>query len=168
LTIDNSTAENNTTIYTISESPLDGKVIWVGTDDGLVQVTRDGGGSWTNVTDNIPDLPSGLWVSHVEASPHEKGTAHLTVDGHRSGDMNTYVYRTTDFGQSWESIVGEGLASFAHVVVQDLVNPDLLFAGTETGRYITPSADDLWEGLFPSGRSQGASLRGNFTMLKRR
>ncbi len=144
LTIDNSTAENNTTIYAISESPLDGKVIWVGTDDGLVQVTRDGGGSWTNVTDNIPDLPSGLWVSHVEASPHEAGTAHVTVDGHRSGDMNTYVYRTTDFGQSWESIVGAGLESFPHVVVQDPVNADLLFVGTETGVYISLDGGQQW------------------------
>jgi photosystem II stability/assembly factor-like uncharacterized protein len=144
LTIDNSTAENNATIYTISESPRNRKVLWVGTDDGLVQVTRDGGESWTNVTASIPDLPEGLWVSHVEASPHEEGTAHISVDGHRSGDMSTYLYRTTDFGQSWESIVGEGIESFAHVVVQDLVNPELLFAGTEYGLYLTLDAGNRW------------------------
>jgi len=144
LTIDNSTAENNTTIYTISESPKNSKVLWVGTDDGLVQVTRDGGESWTNVTANIPDLPGGLWVSHVEASPHEEGTAHLSVDGHRSGDMNTYLYRTTDFGSTWESIVSEGIESFAHVVAQDPVNPDLLFAGTEFGLYVTLDSGSRW------------------------
>ena len=144
LSLDNSTAENNATIYSISESPLNSRVIWVGTDDGLVQVTRDGGQSWTNVTVNIPNLPAGLWVSHVEASPHEEGTAHISVDGHRSGDMNTYLYRTTDFGQSWESIVGEGIESFAHVVVQDLVNPELLFAGTEYGLYVSLDSGDRW------------------------
>ena len=144
LTLDNSTAENNTTIYTISESPKNSKLLWVGTDDGLVQVTRDGGESWTNVTANIPDLPEGLWVSHVEASSHEEGTAHMSVDGHRSGDMNTYLYRTTDFGSTWESIVSEGIESFAHVVAQDPVNPDLLFAGTEFGMYITLDGGNRW------------------------
>ena len=144
LTIDNSTAENNTTIYSISESPLNGQVIWIGTDDGLVQLTRDGGESWMNVTESIAELPPGLWVSHVEASPHDEATAHVTVDGHRSGDMSTYVFRTTDFGASWESIVGEGLEGFAHVVVQDLVNPDLLFAGTESGVFITLDGGQQW------------------------
>jgi photosystem II stability/assembly factor-like uncharacterized protein len=144
LTIDNSTAENNTTIYAISESPKNEKVIWVGTDDGYVQVTRDGGESWTNVTANIPDLPAGLWVSHVEASSHDEATAHVTVDGHRSGDMTPYVYRTTDFGATWESVVGDGLEGFAHVVVQDLVNPDLMFVGTEFGLYITLDRGMQW------------------------
>lgn len=144
LTLDNSTAENNATIYTISESPRNSKVLWVGTDDGLVQVTRDGGESWTNVTANIPDLPQGLWVSHVEASSHEEGTAHVSVDGHRSGDMGTYLYRTTDFGSTWESIVSEGVESFAHVVAQDPVNPDLLFAGTEFGLYVTLDGGNRW------------------------
>jgi len=144
LTIDNSTAENNTTIYTISESPRNADLIWVGTDDGLVQLTRDGGETWTNVTANIPDLPAGLWVSHVEASPHDEALAHVTVDGHRSGDMNTYVYRTRDFGQTWESIVGEGLESFVHVIVQDPVNPELLFAGTESGIYISLDSGQQW------------------------
>jgi photosystem II stability/assembly factor-like uncharacterized protein len=143
LTIDNSTAENNTTIYSISESRLDGNVIWVGTDDGLVQLTRDGGETWTNVTANIPDLPAGLWVSHVEASPHDKGTAHVTVDGHRSGDMATYVYRTTDFGATW-SPIGEGIDGFAHVIVQDPVNPELLYVGTEFGLFLSLDSGGQW------------------------
>ena len=80
----------------------------------------------------------------MEASPHDEATAHVTVDGHRSGDMNTYVYRTRDFGATFESIVGQGLDSFAHVIVQDLVNPQLLFAGTETGVYITLDSGQQW------------------------
>jgi hypothetical protein len=96
------------------------------------------------VTANLVGLPAGLWVSHVEASPHDEATAHLTVDGHRSGDMTPYVYRTTDFGATWESITGEGLEGFAHVVVQDLVNPDLIFGGTEFGLYSTLDAGMQW------------------------
>ncbi len=94
LSIDNSTAENNTTIYTISESPKNGEVIWAGTDDGHLQVTRDGGKTWTNVMKNVPGVPAGTWVSRVEASPHEEGAAFATFDGHRSGDMATYVFKT--------------------------------------------------------------------------
>ncbi len=144
LTVDNSTAENNTTIYTISESPVNGDVIWVGTDDGYVQVTRNGGETWANVTANIPELPQGLWVSHVEASPHVEAGAHLTVDGHRSGDMTPYVYRTTDYGQSWEALATDAIEGFAHVVVQDPVVPDLLFLGTEFGLYITVDGGKQW------------------------
>ena len=144
LSIDNSTAENNTTIYTISESPRNGAVVWVGTDDGLVQVTADGGGGWNDVTANIPDLPAGLWVSHIDASPHDEASALVTVDGHRSGDMATYVYRTTDFGESWTSLATDDIEGFARVAVQDPVNPDLLFLGTEFGLYISVDGGAKW------------------------
>ena len=144
LTIDNSTAENNATIFTISESPLSTDIIWVGTDDGYVQVTRDGGANWTNVTTNVPGLPQGLWVSEVEASPHAEGTAFVTVDGHRSGDMSTYVYKTDDFGASWTSIAGEVIEGYAHVVRQDTVNADLLFVGTEMGLWISIDGGEQW------------------------
>ncbi len=144
LSIDNSTAENNTTIYTISESPENGDVIWVGTDDGLVQVTTDGGGGWTDVTANIPGLPAGLWVSHVEASPHDEAAALVTVDGHRSGDMATYLYRTTDLGRSWTPLASDEIEGFAHVALQDPVNPDLLFLGTEMGLYISLDGGGRW------------------------
>ncbi len=119
-------------------------MIWVGSDDGLVHVTRDGGGSWTDVTANIPELPAGLWVSHVEASPHAAAAALVTVDGHRSGDMAPYVYRTDDFGSSWTSLVTDEIEGFAHVVVQDPVNPELLFLGTELGLYITVDGGARW------------------------
>lgn len=144
LTIDNTTAENNTTIYSISESPMNTEIVWVGTDDGNVQVTQDGGGSWTNVRANFEGVPDGTWVSHVEASPHEEGTAHVTFDGHRAGDMTPYIYRTTDFGQSWTALATEDVLGFAHVVVQDLVNPELLFVGTEMGLYLTVDGGQQW------------------------
>jgi photosystem II stability/assembly factor-like uncharacterized protein len=92
LTVDNSTAENHNTIYTISESPVEEGVIWVGTDDGNIQVTRDGGESWTLVSEDLPgELPERTWVSEVFASPHSAGTAFATVDGHYVGDMSTHV-----------------------------------------------------------------------------
>ena len=144
LTIDNSTAENNTTIFIISESPKNAEVIWVGSDDGLVHLTRNGGADWTDVTSNIPDLPAGLWVSHLEASPHDEGGALLTVDGHRSGDKTTYVYRTSDFGESWTSLATDDIEGFARVAVQDPVNPDLLFLGTEFGLYVTLDGGGKW------------------------
>jgi photosystem II stability/assembly factor-like uncharacterized protein len=157
LTVDNTTAENNTTIYTISESPHDPQVIWVGTDDGNVQVTRDGGQSWTNVLGNMPGAPSGSWVSHVEVGLHAAGTAFVTFDGHRSGDMQTHVYRTSDYGQSWESLVTEDMEGYAFVIRQDLVNPDLLFVGTEFGLYISLSGGSSWA-RFESGLPKKVSV----------
>ena len=144
LSIDNSTAENNTTIYSISESPMDAEVVWAGSDDGNVQVTRDGGETWTNVVGNVPGLPAGLWVSEVQASRHDAGTAYLTVDGHRSGDMRPYVYKTTDFGATWTSLATDDVRGFAHVIRDDLVNPDLLFLGTEFGLFLSLDGGQNW------------------------
>lgn len=144
LSIDNSTAENNACLYTISESPKNPQVIWAGTDDGLLHITRDGGMSWTNVIDAVPGVPEGTWVSHVEASPHDESTAHVTFDGHRTGDMATYVFRTTDGGKSWQPLATDEIEGFAHVVVQDLVNPELLFVGTELGLYVTVDGGKRW------------------------
>jgi photosystem II stability/assembly factor-like uncharacterized protein len=152
LSIDNSTAENNATIYSISESPLNPQLIWVGSDDGLVHVTRDGGETWENVTANIPGLPEGLWVSEIDASNHEEGLAYVTIDGHRSGDKATYVYRTRDFGATWESIATDQIESFAHVVREDPENPNLLFVGTEFGLYVSIDGGEQWarfEGNLP-------------------
>jgi photosystem II stability/assembly factor-like uncharacterized protein len=144
LTIDNSTAENHTTIYAISESPKDGAVIWAGTDDGNLQVTRDGGRSWTNVVGNVPGLPAGTWVSSVAASPHDAATAFATFDGHRRGDMKPYAYRTTDHGATWQSLATDGVEGFAWVLKQDLVDADLLFLGTEFGLYVSVDAGRQW------------------------
>ena len=144
LTTDNTTAENHTTIYAIAESPLDANVIWVGTDDGNLQITRDGGATWTEVSDNVADVPDGTWVSRVDASPHAVGTAYVTFDGHRTGDMATYVAVTEDHGATWRSLVTEDLDGFAHVIEQDPVNADLLFLGTERGLFISLDGGTSW------------------------
>lgn len=144
LTVDNSTAENHCTIYTIAESPFDENIIWVGTDDGNVQVTQNGGKSWTNVTSNLPDVLPCTWVSQVEASPHDKATAYVTLDGHRTGDMKPYLFKTTDFGRTWRSLITEGVEGYALSVRQDIVNPRLLFLGTEFGLYISIDDGARW------------------------
>src|SRR6202166_1828147 len=104
VTIDNSSAEMHTTIYSISESPKNGQIIWVGTDDGNLQVTRDGGKTWTNVASKIPGLPKGTYVNRVVGSKTAAGTAYAAFDGHRMGDLHVYLYMTTDFGQNWKPI----------------------------------------------------------------
>lgn len=144
LTIDNSTAENHTTLYTIAESPADADVIWAGTDDGNLQVTRDGGATWTNVVGNVPDLPANTWVTHVEASRHGPGRAYATFDGHRTGDMATYVYKTTDYGATWTSLVTDEIDGYALVVIDDPVEPNLLFLGTERGLYVSIDGGGSW------------------------
>lgn len=144
LTVDNSDAEAHTTIYTISESPKNSNLVWVGTDDGNLQVTRDGGKTWTNVVNNVPGLPSNTWVSTVEASHFEEGTAYATFDGHANGDMKTYVYKTTDYGKTWQSLSTTDLTGYAHVIREDMVNPNLLFVGTELGLFLTVDGGKQW------------------------
>ncbi|MBZ5598516.1 MAG: glycosyl hydrolase [Acidobacteriia bacterium] len=144
LTIDNSDAERYETIYTISESPKNGDVIWAGTDDGNVQITRDGGKSWANVVKNIPSLPPHTWVSTIEAGHFDAGTAYATFDGHATGDMKTYVYKTTDYGQTWTALSTPDLKGYAHVVREDLINPNLLFVGTEFGLFLTVDGGKDW------------------------
>ncbi len=144
LTIDNSDAEKFETIYTIAESPKNGDVIWAGTDDGNVQITRDGGKHWTNVAKNVPGLPSGTWVSTIEASHFDPAAAYATFDGHAAGDMKTYVYRTKDYGKTWTSLTTSDLSGYAHVVREDLVNANLLFVGTEFGLFISIDGGAHW------------------------
>lgn len=144
LSVDNSSAENHTTIYAISESPKNKDVIWVGTDDGNLQVTRDGGAKWTNVAAKVQGVPPGSWVSYVDASPTAEGTAFVTFDNHHNGDMKPYVYKTTDFGQTWTALAGEPMNGYAHVVRQDPVNPNLLFAGTELGLWVSLDGGAKW------------------------
>ena len=144
LSTDNSGAENHTTIFTIVESPLDEKIIWVGTDDGNVQVTKDGGKNWTNTVSNIPGLPANTWCYHIEASSLDKATAYAVFDGHTRGDMNTYVYKTSDYGASWTNIATDEIHGFARSIQEDFVNPDLLFLGTEFGLYVTIDGGISW------------------------
>jgi len=146
VTVDNSYAEMHTTIYSISESPREAQTIWVGTDDGNVQVTRDAGNTWTNVTANISGLPKASWVSWVEASLHDPASAYATFDRHTFGDMTPHVYKTTDYGKTWSSIVtpDSGVRGFAHVIKEDTVSPNLLFLGTEFGLWISLDGGKQW------------------------
>jgi photosystem II stability/assembly factor-like uncharacterized protein len=153
LTVDNSDAEAYTTIYAISESPKNGDLIWVGTDDGNLQVTRDGGKAWTKVSPNVPGLPPNTWVSSVEASHFDEGTAYVSFDGHANGDMKTYVFKTADYGKTWQALATPDVSGYAHVIREDLVNRDLLFLGTEFGLFISIDGGKDWAqfkgGQFP-------------------
>jgi photosystem II stability/assembly factor-like uncharacterized protein len=146
VTVDNSYAEMHTTIYSISESPRDGNTIWVGTDDGNLQVTRDGGKTWNNVVGNVPNLPKASWVSWVEASLHDPATAYVVFDRHTFGDMNPYAFKTMDYGKSWTPIIAadSGVRGFAHVVKEDTVSPNLLFLGTEFGLWVSLDGGKHW------------------------
>jgi photosystem II stability/assembly factor-like uncharacterized protein len=146
VTVDNSEAEMHTSIYSISESPRNGQLIWVGTDDGNLQITRDGGKSWSNVVANVPDLPKASWVSWVEASRYEDGTAYAAFDRHTFGDMTPHVFKTTDYGQTWTSIVppSSGVRGYAHVIKEDTVSSRLLFLGTEFGLWISLDGGRQW------------------------
>ena len=146
VTVDNSSAEMHTTIFAIGESPRDSTVIWAGTDDGNLQVTRDGGKKWTNVVDNIAGLPKNAWVSSVEPGNFAGGTIYATFDLHTFGDMTPYAYRSTDFGRTWTALVAAGspVRGYAHVIKEDLVNPQLLFLGTELGLWVSADGGAHW------------------------
>ncbi len=146
VTVDNSSAEMHTTIYSISESPKDPQQVWVGTDDGNLQLTRNGGRSWTNVAANVTGLPPASWVSWVEASRYDAGTAYAAFDRHTFGDMTPWVYRTEDFGKTWTRIVGpeKGVRGYAHVIKEDPLQRRMLFLGTELGLWISIDAGATW------------------------
>jgi photosystem II stability/assembly factor-like uncharacterized protein len=148
VTVDNSSAEMHTTIYSISESPKDKLLIWVGTDDGNLQLTRDGGKTWTNVIGNVPGLPKNSWVNWVQASNFDPGTAYAAFDRHTFGDMAPYVFKTTDYGKTWTPLVSsqdvKGVRGYAHVIKEDLVKPDLLFLGTEFGLWVSIDGGKNW------------------------
>lgn len=153
VTVDNSSAEMHTTVYAISESPLDSRTVWVGTDDGNLQLTRDSGKSWTNVVGNVKGLPKFSWVSWVEASRFDAAVAYAAFDRHTFGDMEPWVYRTADFGKSWSRIAGPGqhVRGYAHVVKEDVVNRELLFLGTELGLWISLDLGRSWAEFKGSG-----------------
>jgi len=144
LSKDNSGAENHTTIFTIAESDLDENIIWVGTDDGNVQVTQDGGKTWNNTVANIPGLPANTWCYHIELSTLEKGTAYAVFDGHTANDKTPYAYKTSDFGKTWKSIITGGVEGVVRNIQVDYENSNLLFLGTELGLYITMDGGAQW------------------------
>ncbi|MCP4726892.1 MAG: hypothetical protein GY863_17765 [bacterium] len=148
ITLDRTGAENHCNIVTVSESPLKPGLIWVGTDDGNVQLTRNGGATWNNLTYSIPDVPRELWVSRVEASHFEEGTAYVTYDGHRSDNFQPWVFKTEDFGETWLNIssnIPDG--QVIYVIKEDLKNPNLLFIGTEFNTFYTINGGQSWTEL---------------------
>jgi photosystem II stability/assembly factor-like uncharacterized protein len=155
LTLDVTAAENHTTILTIAPSALERGLIWVGTDDGKVQLTRDGGRSWTDATARITGMPAGAWVPHVEASKHDAGTAYVVVGDHQRGDWTPRIYRTTDHGRTWRALNTAQLDGFVHVIEEDPVERNLLWAGTEFGLFVSLDAGASWkrwtQGGFPAG-----------------
>jgi hypothetical protein len=145
LTRDATGAENHTTIITIAPSAVQEGLIWAGSDDGRVHITQGGGGTWTDVTGEIRGVPSASWAAHIEASKHAPGTAYLVFDDHRRGNWEAYLYRTENFGRDWSNI-GDGGESygFLHVVEEDPVSPNLLFAGGEFGLWVSIDRGDHW------------------------
>src|SRR5579864_100185 len=144
LTPDASGAETYTTILAIAPSPVARGVIWVGTDDGRVQVTRDGGKSWTSVEANVPGVPAHTWVPEIRASRFDAGTAFVVFDDHRRSNSTPYLYRTDDFGKTWRSLAGTELRGSALAIEQDPADKDLLFLGTELGLWISEDGGGHW------------------------
>lgn len=147
LTPDNASVEYACLIFALAESPLEEGVIWAGTNDGLMHVTRNGGENWTNVTGNIPDLPEWGTVSNIEPSRYHAGTCYITVDFHQVNIRDPYVYKTNDYGQTWESIssdIPKSVFSYAHCVREDPKREGLLYVGTENAIYVSFDDGKNW------------------------
>src|SRR2546428_8217667 len=146
LTGDNSSADFYCTIFTVAPSRKEKDTIWTGSDDGLVHVTRDGGKSWKNVTP--PQMPEWTRVNIIEASPHAAGTAYVAATRYQSDDFKPYIYKTTDYGATW-TVLGRGIpdSAFVRVVREDPARKGLLYAGTETGVYVSLDEGALWQPL---------------------
>ncbi len=148
ITAGGSGAETYGTIVTLAESPLRRGVIWAGTDDGNVQITQDEGKTWTDVTNNLPGRVREYYVKRIEASRYEAGRAYVAIDGHRSDDMASYLFMTEDYGRGWRSITGD-LPHIGPVktIREDPTNPNLLFAGTEFGAWVSFDRGGRWHKL---------------------
>jgi photosystem II stability/assembly factor-like uncharacterized protein len=157
LTMDATGAENHCTILAIAPSPKEKGVIWVGSDDGNVQLTRDGGKTWLNVTSKITGMPKGAWIPQIQASTYSASEVIVVVNNYRQFDNKPYLFRSRDFGQTWESIVSSaqvGESNYALSVIQDIVEPRLIFLGTENGLWV--SLDEgknytRWTSGYPAG-----------------
>ena len=154
ISIDITGAENFCTIMTIAPSSKDKNVIWAGTDDGNVQLTRDGGKTWTNFRGKIPGLPIGAWIPQIQASRYNAAEAFVVANDYRRGDFKPYIFRTTDFGKTWTRVVDEKkVIGYALCILQDPTEPNLIFAGTEQGLWV--SLDNgvnfqQWKNGYPS------------------
>lgn len=145
LTYDATQAENHTTIVSIAVSPVEEGILWVGTDDGNVQLSRDGGGSWTEVGSRLPGVAEKSWVTQIRASTYNAAEAVVVIDDHRQNNWEPYVYRTQDWGRSWERMVNSNdVYGFALSFLQDPVEPRLMFIGTEFGLYVSVDEGSNW------------------------
>jgi photosystem II stability/assembly factor-like uncharacterized protein len=146
LSMDVTSAENHCTIFTIAESPLDENTIWVGTDDGNLQVTTDGGKTWNNVSKNVwaSGIPVGAWVSSIEPSAFDKKTIYATFENHMYGDHNTYAAVTRDGGVTWTRFKCDDFTGFAHKIKEDIESKNLLFLGTEMGLFASVDGGEKW------------------------
>jgi photosystem II stability/assembly factor-like uncharacterized protein len=150
LTKDNIGVEIAEVVFAIAESRLEEGQIWAGTNDGLLHITRDGGANWTNVTDNIPDLPEWGTISNIETSRYDAATAYITVDFHQMNNRDPFVYRTNDYGESWSSIssdIPRSVFSYAHWIHEDPVRQGLLYLGTENAIYASFNDGESWLSL---------------------
>lgn len=150
LTGDNIGVEYAGALMTISESPLQAGVIWTGSNDGQVQVTRDGGQSWTNVTGNIPELPPWGTVYSIDPSPHDPAAAYIAVDFHQEDRYDPYVYKTSDYGRTWRNLsagIPTGPLSYVHAIKEDPARAGLLYAGTEGGIHVSFDDGRTWSSL---------------------
>ncbi|MET1259807.1 hypothetical protein ABV409_10705 [Flagellimonas sp. DF-77] len=146
LTMDATGAENHCTILVIEPSPVEKDMLWIGTDDGRVHITQNGGSSWTEVTANIKGLPKGSWIPQIKASQKNKGEALLIANDYRRFNYTPYAYRTTDYGRTWKRIVDENdVQSYALSIIEDPENPNLVFLGTDDGLYLSFNAGDTWQ-----------------------
>lgn len=150
LTGDNIGVEYANVVYALEESPLKQGLLWAGTNDGLVHLSRDNGANWTNVTAKIPGMPTYGAVRNIEASQHAEGTVYLTVDAHEMGDFAPYVYKSTDYGKSWTKItagIEHSPLSYCRMIKEDPINPDLLYLGTENALYFSLDKGANWQSL---------------------
>jgi photosystem II stability/assembly factor-like uncharacterized protein len=154
LTLDITGAETHCSLLTIAPSTKQKGVIWTGTDDGQIQLTKDGGQTWTNFAGKIPGLPAGSWIPQITASRHNAGEAFVVANDYRRGDFKPYIFRTTDFGKTWTRLVDESKVNgYTLCMIQDPVEPNLIFVGTEHGLWI--SVDNgvnfsQWKNGYPS------------------
>jgi len=144
LTKDVTAAEFYTTIVAIAPSPVEEGVIWVGTDDGRLHITRDGGETWTSLEGRVRGVPDNTWIPHIEPSPHDASVAYVVFDNHRRSDMKPYVYKATNYGQRFTNITTSDVKGYALSIQQDPVDPNLLFLGTEFGLFVSTNGGDGW------------------------
>jgi hypothetical protein len=148
ITPDNTGAETHSTITALAESPIRAGLLYAGTDDGNVWLTRNDGGAWENLTGRFPGVPKNTWVNRIEPSASDSNVFYVAFDGHRSNDFTPYVYMTSDFGKTFRSIAANlptGGPDFVHVIREDPVNPKLLFLGTDVGAYVSTDRGGSWQ-----------------------